>query len=143
MATQKRKGRAENIDVTIGKRIRKRREHNGISQERLGKKIGVSFQQVQKYETGANRLPLSNLVKISEITDTPIAWFFVDILPDRLIAKSVAKNMLATKDLLHLEWLHNASPEQRSSIRIITEGLGSAYKHKSVNDNGGGDDTTS
>lgn len=61
------------IDVAIGRRLRARRNEIGISQERLGELLGVSFQQVGKYEDGSNQLRISRVVKIASIMGITIA----------------------------------------------------------------------
>ena len=69
------------IDVHVGSRIRLRRAMLGMSQERLGSALGLTFQQVQKYERGANRVGASRLFDISRILDVSISYFFDD-MPD-------------------------------------------------------------
>jgi transcriptional regulator with XRE-family HTH domain len=64
------------VDKHVGNRVRVRRLMLGISQQKLGGAIGVAFQQVQKYETGANRIGASRLQRISEILEVPAAFFF-------------------------------------------------------------------
>lgn len=64
------------IDVHVGARLRERRMTLSISQERLGEKLGLTFQQVQKYEKGVNRIGASRLFQISQILDTPVQFFF-------------------------------------------------------------------
>lgn len=71
------------IDIHVGSRIRLRRAFLGMSQERLGNALGLTFQQVQKYERGANRVGASRLFDISRILDVPIAYFFDD-MPEHL-----------------------------------------------------------
>ena len=68
-----------NIDVLVGKRIRARRHALGISQSELGTAIGVKFQQIQKYETGANRVSASRLWAISDKLGVPVVYFFEGI----------------------------------------------------------------
>ncbi|MDH3476079.1 MAG: helix-turn-helix domain-containing protein [Rhodospirillales bacterium] len=63
-------------DVHIGRRLREARLARGLSQGALGKKLGVTFQQVQKYESGANRIGGSRLWDISGILDVPVSYFF-------------------------------------------------------------------
>lgn len=63
-------------DAVVGKQIRSRRKQLKISQEKLGKSIGVSFQQVQKYENGTNRVGAGRLSEIGKVLDVPIAYFF-------------------------------------------------------------------
>jgi transcriptional regulator with XRE-family HTH domain len=64
------------IDVYVGSRVRTRRPALGISQERLGAALGLTFQQVQKYEKGTNRISASRLQHVSRILQVPIAHFF-------------------------------------------------------------------
>lgn len=73
------------IDVHVGSRIRLRRTLLGMSQERLGDSLGLTFQQVQKYERGVNRVGASRLFDLSRVLDVPISFFFDD-MPDSLAA---------------------------------------------------------
>ena len=70
------------IDVHVGSRVRMRRTLLGMSQEKLGNALGLTFQQIQKYERGANRIGSSRLYKLSHILDVPVAYFFDD-MPDQ------------------------------------------------------------
>jgi len=67
------------IDVHVGKRLRLRRTLLGMSQERLGERLGLTFQQVQKYERGANRIGSSRLFELGQILDVPVSFFFDDM----------------------------------------------------------------
>ena len=67
------------IDMHVGKRVRLGRTLLGMSQEQLGAELNVAFQQVQKYERGANRISASRLWDISQILDVPISYFFDDM----------------------------------------------------------------
>jgi transcriptional regulator with XRE-family HTH domain len=82
-----REGRPSPIDVHVGSRIRLRRTLLGMSQERLGEALGLTFQQVQKYERGVNRVGASRLFDLSRVLDVPISFFFDD-LPDS-VASSI------------------------------------------------------
>src|SRR6266705_3147392 len=62
-------------DAEIGKRIRARRLERGLSQTELGQRLGVTFQQVQKYEKGTNRVGAGRLQRVAEILDVPITFF--------------------------------------------------------------------
>lgn len=64
------------IDRHVGARVRMRRMLIGMSQEKLGEALGLTFQQIQKYEKGANRISASRLQQISEALKTPLAFFF-------------------------------------------------------------------
>ena len=67
------------IDLHVGKRLRLRRTLLGMSQEQLGAELNITFQQVQKYERGANRISASRLWDMSQILDVPISYFFDDM----------------------------------------------------------------
>lgn len=69
----------DGIDSAVGQRIRQRRKVLGFSQTELAARVGVKFQQVQKYETGVNRVAASRLWKIAEALEVPITYFFEDI----------------------------------------------------------------
>jgi len=64
------------VDIHVGQRVRARRKMLGLSQTQLGKELGVTFQQVQKYERGTNRIGSSRLFKMSTSLDVPVAYFF-------------------------------------------------------------------
>jgi transcriptional regulator with XRE-family HTH domain len=64
------------IDIHVGARIRLRRQLLKMSQERLGDDLGVTFQQVQKYERGANRVGASRLYRLSRVLEVPVQFFF-------------------------------------------------------------------
>jgi transcriptional regulator with XRE-family HTH domain len=64
------------VDAHVGSRVRLRRMLLGMSQERLGESMGLTFQQVQKYEKGVNRIGASRLFQISKILDVPVQFFF-------------------------------------------------------------------
>ena len=66
------------IDIHVGSRIRLRRTMLGMSQEKLGDSLGITFQQIQKYEKGTNRVGASRLQNISAILNVPVAFFFED-----------------------------------------------------------------
>lgn len=66
------------IDIHVGSRIRLRRNMFGMSQEKLGESLGITFQQIQKYEKGTNRVGASRLQAIASILGVPVAFFFED-----------------------------------------------------------------
>src|SRR5690606_913248 len=70
------------VDVHVGQRVRQRRTLMGLSQEKLGEALGLTFQQVQKYERGANRIGASRLFDLANILDTDVNYFFEDMQPD-------------------------------------------------------------
>ena len=69
------------IDVHVGSRVRLRRTLLGMSQEKLGEAIGLTFQQVQKYERGANRIGASRLFDLSRVLNVPVSFFFEELDP--------------------------------------------------------------
>lgn len=66
----------QNIDAHVGKRLRLRRTMMGLSQEALAKSVGITFQQVQKYEKGVNAMNANRLYEFSQFMHIPIAYFF-------------------------------------------------------------------
>ena len=66
------------IDVHVGQRLHDRRILMGLTQEQLGGRIGLTFQQIQKYERGANRISASRLWEFSRVLGAPVSWFFDD-----------------------------------------------------------------
>ncbi len=72
-------GHPNPIDIHVGQRVRQRRTLLGMSQEKLGQALGLTFQQVQKYERGANRVGASRLFEMACILDVPVGYFFEDI----------------------------------------------------------------
>jgi transcriptional regulator with XRE-family HTH domain len=79
MATEKKLVRPRPVDAHVGNRVRLRRTMLGMSQEKLGNAIGLTFQQVQKYERGTNRIGSSRLFELSKVLDVPVSFFFDDM----------------------------------------------------------------
>jgi transcriptional regulator with XRE-family HTH domain len=75
-------GKPNPVDIHVGGRVRLRRTLLGLSQEKLAGAIGLTFQQVQKYERGANRIGASRLFELSRVLDVPVSFFFDDMAPD-------------------------------------------------------------
>ena len=72
-------GKPNPIDVHVGARVRLRRTLLGMSQEKLGEALGLTFQQVQKYERGTNRIGASRLFDLSRVLEVPVSFFFDDM----------------------------------------------------------------
>lgn len=72
----KKKGRANSIDEHVGLQLRQRRALLGLSQEKLAEQVGITFQQIQKYENGANRVSASRLYEFSKVLEIPVTFFF-------------------------------------------------------------------
>lgn len=79
------------IDVHLGRRLRRRRRLLGLTQQQLAVQVGVRFQQIQKYECGANRLGAARLWELSEALKTPISYFY-----DGLGEESLSRNEAQT-----------------------------------------------
>jgi transcriptional regulator with XRE-family HTH domain len=67
------------VDISVGGRLRQRRTLLGMSQDKLGRAVGLTFQQIQKYERGVNRIGASRLLQLSRVLGVPIAYFFDDV----------------------------------------------------------------
>lgn len=107
------------VDVHVGKRIRHRRWMVGMTQQQLAEKVGIKFQQIQKYETGMNRVSASRLWDIAESLSVPVAFFFdgVDeasnVTPPQANQDSVPADILADKEALELVRSYYAIPENQ------------------------------
>ena len=75
---QENKKKPNPIDTHVGSRVRLRRTMLGMSQEKLGEALGITFQQVQKYEKGSNRIGASRLQNIADVLKVPVSYFFED-----------------------------------------------------------------
>ena len=102
------------VDVHVGKRIRHRRWMVGMTQQQLAEQVGIKFQQIQKYETGMNRVSASRLWEISEALSVPISFFFEGIgAVDEFAAEPtpVQGDIFADKEALELVRSYYAIPE--------------------------------
>ncbi|MCT4685525.1 MAG: helix-turn-helix domain-containing protein [Roseicyclus sp.] len=107
------------VDVHVGKRVRHRRWMVGMTQQQLAEKVGIKFQQIQKYETGMNRISASRLWDISEALSVPVAYFFDGM--DGAEAAQTAEagqaalpgDILADKEALELVRSYYAIPENQ------------------------------
>ncbi len=118
------------VDVVVGKRIRASRRALGMSQADLGRAIGVRFQQVQKYETGANRVSASRLWAIADVLGVDVTQFFDGIEP--VVASGVGKDArtqdtmsyLSDSEKLELVELFSALPSmQRQAVLAIVRSM--------------------
>ncbi len=72
-------GEPHPIDIHVGARMRERRMLIGMSQEQLGQRIGITFQQIQKYERGINRIGSSRLYDLAQVLEVPVSYFFGEL----------------------------------------------------------------
>ncbi|MBN9887680.1 helix-turn-helix domain-containing protein [Salipiger abyssi] len=110
------------VDVHVGKRIRHRRWLVGMTQQQLAEHVGIKFQQIQKYETGANRVSASRLWDIADALDVPVSFFFEGLeneqdaaVEDAPAAPAAAMpaDILGDKEALDLVRSYYAIPENQ------------------------------
>jgi len=107
---------AHPVDLHVGKRIRQRRWLVGMTQQQLAEQVGIKFQQIQKYETGANRVSASRLWDISEAMDVPVNFFFEGIEQEVAAARSsesVPADLMGDKEALDLVRSYYSIPENQ------------------------------
>ncbi|MEM1375822.1 MAG: helix-turn-helix domain-containing protein [Pseudomonadota bacterium] len=121
------------IDIHVGTRIRLRRNMVGMSQEKLGEALGITFQQVQKYEKGTNRVGASRLQNIAAILNVPVSFFFEDApgeapTADQEVAESSSNyvvNFLSSSEGLQLNraFVKIGDPKVRRKIIDLVKSL--------------------
>jgi transcriptional regulator with XRE-family HTH domain len=118
------------VDVHVGKRIRHRRWMNGTTQQQLAEKVGIKFQQIQKYETGMNRVSASRLWDIAHSLGVPVAFFFEGLDGSQASEAAPGSDMpgdiLSDREALELLRSYYAIPEnQRRRLfdlaRVLSE----------------------
>lgn len=125
-------GRPNPIDIHVGGRVRLRRTLLGLSQEKLGDAIGLTFQQVQKYERGANRIGASRLFDLARVLDVPVSFFFDDMAAEisrhgagggvnggRLAAGACDADSMSKRETLELVRAYYAIPEPAVRKRLF------------------------
>lgn len=130
------KGKPHDVDIHVGGRVRLRRSTLGLSQDQLGGAIGLSFQQVQKYERGANRIGASRLYEMSKVLQVPISYFFEDFgglslaedkdssyQPDPVMKRETLELMRAYRQIL--------DPKQRKKILKLVQALAEESQRES------------
>jgi len=103
------------VDVHVGKRIRHRRWTLGTTQQQLADRVGIKFQQIQKYETGANRVSASRLWDIAGALNVPVSFFFEgmdsQVAADAMAAPDMPDDILSDREALELLRSYYAIPE--------------------------------
>ena len=116
---------AHPIDVYEGQRVRVRRVMCGLSQTALADKIGLTFQQLQKYESGVNRISASKLWLIAQQLDSPVQWLFADAVA----GKSQTTEFGTKREALELvRNFMNILPESRKHFLSLAKSIASADK---------------
>jgi transcriptional regulator with XRE-family HTH domain len=123
------------VDVHVGARIRTRRLLLGMNQETLANALGLTFQQVQKYEGGSNRVSASRLAEMAEVLGVPIAYFFNDLelAADPMAAAEVAlREMLQRPDVIEMiRWYYAiADPEVRQQFLEMVKTVAQSQQHR-------------
>jgi transcriptional regulator with XRE-family HTH domain len=102
------------VDVHVGKRLKLRRTLMGMSQEKLGELLGVTFQQIQKYERGTNRMGSSRLFAIGRILSTPVSWFFEEMEDETVDAPDHFSLAEGRRSFCHQQ----ATPSRPAALRL-------------------------
>lgn len=134
-ASKKKKKGPNPVDVHVGSRVRLRRMLVGISQEKLGDSMGLTFQQIQKYEKGVNRIGASRLFMLSQVLDVPVQFFFegMPAIKDEKFAGIVEDDteaylyeFLNTRDGLELNraFMKLGDPDTRRAVIELVRALG-------------------
>ncbi len=130
----KRAKRVDAVDAHVGKRVRERRTVLGFSQQQLGEALGISFQQIQKYERGTNRISASRLYRLTKVLDVPVSFFF-DGMPEGASLDSSERSKAAAEDSEHVLYIKRetlglvrayykiSDPEVRQQIRRLCAAL--------------------
>jgi transcriptional regulator with XRE-family HTH domain len=118
MISPKDVGRAAELEREIGARIRARRRQLGLSQSELADQLGVSFQQVQKYERGANRVAASTLLAAAQALRTSIGWMVGEEVSGREDDDEVFR-ALARPGALEILQAFNAIPDSRTRTALL------------------------
>jgi transcriptional regulator with XRE-family HTH domain len=119
----RRKGEPDPVDVEVGRRIRERRRELGVSQMTLAGAVGVTFQQVQKYERGLNRASASMLAKLAKALDLTIADFFGGQAPSPADSEVVKLLSVPDSQALLIAYSKIAAPEARRVLLQMTRAM--------------------
>jgi transcriptional regulator with XRE-family HTH domain len=114
------------VDAHVGKRIRHRRWMVGMTQQQLADRVGIKFQQIQKYETGMNRVSASRLYEIAAALEVSIAFFF-EGLEDGTQGRAAGADILGDREAMELVRAYYAIPEaQRRRLFDLARSLSGA-----------------
>jgi transcriptional regulator with XRE-family HTH domain len=113
------------MDVHVGGRIRLRRTLLGMNQEQLGLALGCSFQQIQKYERGTNRVVASRLHDIANVLDVPVSFFFDDAPAETAVkARTESENLMSRREARQIVRAYYAIPNhqiRKNLFELIAE----------------------
>lgn len=114
------------FDIYVGDRVRARRTVLGISQEKLGLLVGLTFQQIQKYERGINRIACSTIFKFSKILDTPVEWFFEGLEGEDF---EIIDPMKRKTTINHIKNLNSINGNVMKAIQDLTAAIAKVNRH--------------
>jgi len=113
------------VDIHVGARVKLRRTLVGLSQMELGGAIGLTFQQVQKYERGTNRISASMLYRIADALDVPVSFFFDDMAEGVKLSPSTAGDLLTQPDSAELlRHFHRIPKFLRKQVLDLVKAMG-------------------
>lgn len=99
------------VDVHVGQRVRQRRWMIGMTQQQLAERVGIKFQQIQKYETGTNRVSASRLWDIAAVLEVPVSFFFEGLAGQPVDTGDARGDVLTNKEALDLVRAYYTIPE--------------------------------
>lgn len=115
------------VDVHVGQRMRRRRLALGMTMQLIADRIGVKFQQIQKYESGANRVSASRLWEIAAVLDVPVSYFFHGLTEDGSPKDWELPDIFDDRETLELLFAYHSIPDtQRRHLFDLARALGSA-----------------
>lgn len=126
---------AHPIDIHVGRRLRQRRRLLGLTQEKLAQAVDIRFQQIQKYESGSNRVSASRLWSLSKALDVSISYFFegmngaepvldMDLRPEYGFSEAPAENLLDEKETMDLvRYYYRLEEEPRRRLLDLARAL--------------------
>ena len=115
------------VDVHVGQRVRQRRWMVGMTQQQLAERVGIKFQQIQKYETGANRISASRLWSIAAALDVPVSFFFEGVEGQSSGSGGTCGDLLTDKEALTMVQAYYGIPAgQRRRLFDLARVLASA-----------------
>ncbi len=122
------------VDIHVGQRLRQRRTLLGLSQEKLARTIGLTFQQIQKYERGVNRIGASRLLQLSRALGVPIAYFFEDMPPTDPPARG--RDKAATAEAKAPETMMRDPFARRETLQLVRAyyGIANPFVRKRILD---------
>ena len=117
---------ATDIDLHLGRRLRRRRRLLGLTQQQLALQVGIRFQQIQKYECGANRISAARLWQLAEALETPVAYFYDGLAEAAAREEDRSGEMFSRKETLDLiQAYYRLSERPRRRLLDLAKSLNS------------------